>query len=257
MPADFHYATPRHVERLEDCKFYHSMDLPGVGEVLGDWDLRETVDAYLGGFEFSGKRVLDVGTASGFLTFEMEKRGAEVVSFDMERATQWDMVPYWDLRHERAETFEQREGGVQRIRNAYWFAHEKLQSRAQAYYGDNIYALPDALGTFDVVFFGMILSHLRDPFQALYSASRLSRDTVIVTNQAMEARDPIVKFLPDPATSSPLYAWWSFSERSLARMLGVLGFEVQYTVRHGHRCLVPGERAYPECVAFVAKRRAT
>jgi predicted nicotinamide N-methyase len=38
------------------------------------------VDPYLGNFDFVGKRVLDVGAASGFLTFEMEKRGAEVVA---------------------------------------------------------------------------------------------------------------------------------------------------------------------------------
>ena len=33
-------APPRQVERLEDCLFYHTMDLPGFGVVRGQWDLR-------------------------------------------------------------------------------------------------------------------------------------------------------------------------------------------------------------------------
>ena len=68
---------------VDECSFYHHMDLPGPKEVGRGWDLRKTVDDYLGNFDFRGKRALDVGTASGFLTFEIEKRGAEVVSFDM------------------------------------------------------------------------------------------------------------------------------------------------------------------------------
>ena len=72
---------------VDECYFYHHMDLPGLDEVGKGWDLRETINEYLGGYDFRGKRVLDVGTASGFLTFEMEKRGAEVVSFDMASST--------------------------------------------------------------------------------------------------------------------------------------------------------------------------
>jgi hypothetical protein len=65
------------VANVEECAFYHHMDLPGLKEVEG-WDLRKTIDEYLGHLDFRGKRVLDVGAAGGFLTFEMKKRGAEV-----------------------------------------------------------------------------------------------------------------------------------------------------------------------------------
>jgi hypothetical protein len=58
------YATPRGVT-FEECYFYHHMDLPGVGEVGSGWDLRPTVDAYLGNLDFRGKRVLDVGAQAG------------------------------------------------------------------------------------------------------------------------------------------------------------------------------------------------
>lgn len=82
------YAVKRNVKNIEECWFYHSMDLPEIGTVQGGWDLRGRNDDYLGSVEVSDKRVLDVGTASGFLTFEMEKKGAQVVSFGAENEFQ-------------------------------------------------------------------------------------------------------------------------------------------------------------------------
>ena len=63
------YAEPRAVASLDECYFYHTMDVPGHGTIKGEWDLRGRVDDYLGNFDFSGKRVLDVGAASGILSF--------------------------------------------------------------------------------------------------------------------------------------------------------------------------------------------
>ena len=141
------YAEPRPVPDLESCYFYHRMDLPGVGPVGGEWDLRATVADYLGGFSFEGKRVLDVGAASGFLSFEMERRGAEVVSFDMAPDGRWDIVPLAGID---LDVFVERKRTSWRsLTNAYWFAHAALGSRARIRYGD-IYDIPEGLGTFDV-----------------------------------------------------------------------------------------------------------
>ena len=79
---------------LADCDFYHSMSIPGVGEIVGLWDLRETVDDYLGRIDFAGKRVLEIGPASGFLTIEMERRGADVVAVELPDGVGWDFVPF-------------------------------------------------------------------------------------------------------------------------------------------------------------------
>ena len=46
---------------------------------------------YFGGHDFADERVLDIGTASGALAFEMERRGAsEVVRFDLEDGYSYD-----------------------------------------------------------------------------------------------------------------------------------------------------------------------
>jgi 2-polyprenyl-3-methyl-5-hydroxy-6-metoxy-1,4-benzoquinol methylase len=87
------YAQPRDVTNLGNCDFYHTMDLPGYGTVEGGWDLRGSVREYLGGVSFTGKRVLDVGKASGFLTFHMESQGAEVVAYDLSEYHGWDVIP--------------------------------------------------------------------------------------------------------------------------------------------------------------------
>ena len=43
------FATPRKVEDVADCYFYHTMELPGRGVIEGrDWDLRGRVDEYSG-----------------------------------------------------------------------------------------------------------------------------------------------------------------------------------------------------------------
>ncbi len=88
---------PRRLEPTTpaDCTLYHSMALPGIGDVAGIWDLRSTIDVYLGEQAFQEKRCLDVGTASGYLAFEMERRGAaEVIAVDVSGAKRLDFVPF-------------------------------------------------------------------------------------------------------------------------------------------------------------------
>ena len=45
------YEKALHVASVDDCNFYHSTDIPGVGLVEGQWDLREGFDEYLGEIE--------------------------------------------------------------------------------------------------------------------------------------------------------------------------------------------------------------
>ena len=238
------YAEPRLVSNLEDCLFYHTMDLPGVGVVEGPWDLREGVAKYLGGVDFGGKRALDVGTASGFLCFEMERRGAEVVAYDLnESCDGWDIVPFGG-RPAEGMVVEWAEG-MRRINNGFWLAHAVLGSRARMAYG-SVYCLPRELGPFDISVFGAILLHLRDPFHALQRALSVTTECVVVTEPAGRSARALGRlpkglrcrlasssrlpaslgFLPDPALGRPDETWWDVTPWALIRMLGVLGFSL-------------------------------
>ena len=120
----------RTVTSLADCYFYHTMDIPGYGVVAGEWDLRSGLDAYLGHFEFAGKRALDIGAASGALSFYAESRGAEVVSFDLSEEHPWDIVPFAGSEISPMEAG--RREHMRRINNGYWLSHRALGSRARA-----------------------------------------------------------------------------------------------------------------------------
>ena len=115
--------------------------------------------------------------------------------------------------------------------------------------------MPGELGEFDVAIFGMILSHLRDPFQALYSASRLVKDTIIVTNQMMDTKQPIGSFIPSRANNERM-AWWSLSRGCLDQMLEILGFSVKSTTESKPLCLVKGRERPEPCTSLIAKRVA-
>jgi hypothetical protein len=244
VPAsvDSLYASPRKGPKLEDCWFYHTIDLPGHDTIHGAWDLRTGVEEYLGHVCFAGKRVLEMGTASGMLCFAMEKRGAEVVAFDLAPDAAWDLVPHAahpDLS--AALAFKAQE--LERLRNSYWYSHRVLGSRARVVYG-SVYAVPAAIGPVDVSTFGSILLHLRDPFLALANAARLTRETVVVTDLAPAptafARPPwwrrlfhrsrslrpaCLSFLPSPDQPDQVDTWWRLTPEIVERFLQVLGFE--------------------------------
>ena len=255
MSSPIRFADPRQVDRPEDCFFYHRLEVPGLGVVGEQWDLRACIDDYLGRFDFRGKRVLDVGTAGGYLTFAMEQRGAEVVSFDMADGAQWDIVPHIHLQSKLPQIRSECRTVHQRLQNAYWYTHKKLGSKARAYYG-NVYDLPAELGTFDVAVFGMIVSHLQNPFQALYSASRLVTGSIIVTNEMRTDADrPLARFIPSPENKESM-AWWLLSQQCLEQMLAVLGFKVHRAVPSRPLCMVATDGIERRCTALVAQRVA-
>lgn len=243
-------APPRLVDDVSECDFYHSMDIPGHGSVTGQWDLRKTLGAYLGGVDLAGKRVLELGTADGYISFEIERQGAEVVSYDLSPDYRWDVVPYARSAMSSARTAdpghwltteERFKQGIARLNNAYWLGHRAYGSKARVVYGD-VYSVPEEVGEVDVALFGAILLHTRDPFAALQSPLRLTRETVVVTEMRdrlslppalsgmknvlpRRLRQPAMRFLPDWRTGRDPDGWWRLSPELIVDFVGVLGFE--------------------------------
>jgi hypothetical protein len=139
-----------------------------------------------------------------------------------------------------------------RLLNGYWLAHRLLGSSARAFYGD-IYALPEGLGTFDVVVMGAVLLHLRDPFRALHSASRLSRDAVIIVDHHFESTQPVMEFLPD-LKAKIVDTWWRISEPCMAAMLAAVGFGPPTITRCAHRMVQESENGAVSLSTYVARR---
>lgn len=250
------YQEPIDVADAGDCYFYHSLELPGVGLLDGDWDLRGCIDDYLGRRDLAGKRALDVGTASGFLSFEMEKRGADVVSFDMPDSRSWNVVPNVRSMANRNAIREGMRATHEGLRNGYWFAHRRLESKVRAFYGD-VYDLPTELGSFDVVVFGMILGHLRDPLAAMASAARLCRGHIVISDLWMpEKRSrgrPVARLQPS-LENGIIDCWWQLSVAAAEQFLGVLGFRVIDKVDFKATRRADGKRVDQKCISVVAER---
>ncbi|HJQ55820.1 MAG TPA: hypothetical protein VJ890_02865 [Vineibacter sp.] len=219
------FVEPRHVVDVGDCYFYHTVDVPGHGVMRGEWDLRANLDAYFGHYDFAARRVLDVGTASGALTFHAERKGADVVSYDLSDGHSWDIVPFANL--DRGATDAARRQHIRRVNNGYWFCHRVFASRAKVVYGI-AYDIPDAIGEVDVAVYGGILLHLRDPFLALERGARLARRAIIVTEICRHGRfgrwlgNP--KFVPRPTRPDQFDTWWNLPPRPVRDYLAILGF---------------------------------
>ena len=227
IPSTTLMASPRFIDDLEDCYFYHTMDLPGLGVIHGHWDLRGKFNEYISGVDVSCKSVLDVGTATGFLSFEAEKRGARVVSFDMDDGSQQTFLPFKDKPYYRdhetwAMTYRAQ---IEKWKNAYWLSHRLLNSNAQVCYG-NIYELPVTLGTFDIVIVGSVLEHLSDQVSALASIARVTKETMVLVTPLLQTEDRIARFEPSSERPEDDFTWWTYSVGVYREVLAMLGFRI-------------------------------
>jgi SAM-dependent methyltransferase len=215
------FATPRENVNLRECAFYHVMDLPGIGLVGSEWDLRPNVDSYLGDTDFAGKRVLEIGPASGFLTFTMEKKGASVVCLELTEDKAWEFVPYPEsyMRSIRA----QRRAGIPYLTNSFWLAHKLYASSAKVYYGD-AYQIPAALGKFDIAVMAAVLLHCQNPTRIIEQCAKRANTIIIVERLFPELEGkPTCRLTPN-AENKAWDTWWDFSTDFFVEYLRILGF---------------------------------
>lgn len=224
--------APRYPE-LNDCDFYHSQTLP-VGEVKGQWDLRASPDTYLGNINFGGRSVLEIGPASGFLSFHMEQAGATVSCMEPPMSHLWDAVPFEGFDGEAWRTeFSAR---VQRIRNSFWFCHALHHSKAQMFEADP-YRIPAEIGEYDIGVLACVLLHTRSPFSLLESLARRVKQTMVVVenfNDTLGA-EAICRFMPHTGVRQ-VDTWWQFSPQFFASALGLLGFVDIRVSFHSQKC---------------------
>lgn len=231
-------AEPRRVKNLDECFFYHAMDLPDHGSVEGHWDLRGKELQYLGNVSLAGKRILEIGPASGHLSFFMEREGAEVVSVEAGENYPWEL--FWDIPDqgpaELSDKVASHREMMRRLRNSYWLAHGAFESNARVHYG-SAYFIPPALGRFDISVLGCVLLHNKNPLQILENCARLTRDTVIVVEVFRETQLAQAAVVFQPKSNEPLWhTWWSFSPVYFVDILRSMGFSEHRVTFHKQIC---------------------
>lgn len=159
--------------------WFHKMELPGGLQTPGWSDPKIDKLPHFGLPEqFSGMRVLDIGHAEGFFSFEAERRGAaEVVGIE-------NYPPM-------ARKFE--------------ICRAALGSRAQSHLA-SVYDLnPNTFGTFDLVMFFGVLYHLRHPVLALQKIASVCSGTLLMQTSTCAGRSKaaLAEFHPFGITSGP------------------------------------------------------
>ncbi len=216
MPGDL-------LSRARDVNWYHTIELaPGV-VTDGLFDHRPYLHRYGLPDDLSGRRVLDAGAQDGFWSFELERRGAEVTALDLDDPAALDWPPRL-----RPGGVDRREGGFPLADgSAFAVAHRALGSSVRRVSSSVYDATPGLLGgTFDLVFCGSLLIHLRDPMLALERLAGLCHGALILA----EEHSGRLGRLPGRKAAefrgeSPWMTWWIPSIPTWMSMVRCAGFE--------------------------------
>jgi tRNA (mo5U34)-methyltransferase len=155
---------------LDLAGWWHSFDLPdgrhieGVNPIAG---MQRRLAQFPIPEDLHGARVLDIGAWDGWFTFEMERRGADVVAIDC-----WDNPKFHEM-------------------------HAILHSKA-AYKVMDVYDLtPAGVGRFDIVLFMGVLYHLKHPLLALERVCAITTNLAVVDSfvlqEKLRAGEPVPK----------------------------------------------------------------
>jgi tRNA (mo5U34)-methyltransferase len=208
-------------QRVEAIQWYHTIELaPGV--VTPGWlDHRSILARVPLPPSLAGRRCLDVGTFNGFWAFEMERRGGEVTAVDVLDPRAWDWPPGSDPRA-IAEIGKRMSDG-----DGFEIARSALGSSVRRL-NRNVYDVdPAELGSFDLIYLGSLLIHLRDPVRALAALREVCSGTLIVVDGIdlpLSLRNPRLPVARLDGRGRPW--WWYPNLAALGRMIEDAGFEL-------------------------------
>ena len=191
------YVPEWHRQRLA-TGWWHSFELPDGSVIEGVMDvagLRRRLEQFSIPPDLSGKRVLDIGAWDGWFSFEMERRGAEVVAID-----NWDNPRFREVHH-------------------------LLGSRVDYRVMDVYEVTPERLGRFDIVLFLGVLYHLKHPLLGLERVCAVTTDIAYVESFVLQNEDrPVMEFYETSELGDQLDNWVAPSTSCLVAFCRTAGF---------------------------------
>ena len=189
-------------KELAQKGWYHSIEFPDGSVTDGLIPLarlKERVGHMPIPEDLRGKRVLDIGAWDGWFSFEMERRGADVVAVDCVE-----------------------------IQN-FLAAHEARKSKVEYRILDVMELSPRELGYFDIVLFLGVLYHLKHPLLGLEKVCELTRDLAIVESYVIDDPSatpgyPRMEFYERGELAEQLDNWFGPSPECLVGLCRTAGF---------------------------------
>jgi tRNA (mo5U34)-methyltransferase len=186
----------------EKTGWWHSFELPD-GRVIRGMNPLEVLQRRIAQFpiplDLTGKRVLDIGAWDGWFSFEMERRGAEVVALDC-----WDNPRFREM-------------------------HAIYGSRVEYIQMDAMEIAPDTVGRFDIVLFLGVLYHLKHPLLALEKVCSVAKDLAAIDSFVLRDgldpnAQPVLEFYETDEMEGQTDNWVAPNLACLMAMCRTAGF---------------------------------
>ena len=186
----------------EKTGWWHSFELPD-GRVIRGMNPLEILKQRIAQFpipsDLNGKRVLDIGAWDGWFSFEMERRGAEVVAVDC-----WDNPRFREM-------------------------HSIYSSRVEYVQMDAMEIGPETVGRFDIVLFLGVLYHLKHPLLALEKVCSVTKDMAAIDSFVLRdgldpAAQPVLEFYETDEMEGQTDNWVAPNLACLMAMCRTAGF---------------------------------
>lgn len=213
----------RQIERLSKLGWYHSIELKDGTVIEGHQtvaQLRRRLAQFPVPEDLTGRRVLDIGAWDGWFSFEMERRGAQVVALDCARNTR--------LLEARA----------------------LLGSRIDYRVGDICRLTWRDLGRFDIVLFFGVLYHLKHPLLALENVCGMCRDAAFIESFVSDPDPdgiPSMEFYETTELRGQLDNWVGPNASCLLAFCRTAGFaRIHFESALGERAHVTAHRNWIE-----------
>lgn len=223
---DFTTESGRQVEELDALGWYHSMELPD-GTTIKGFQTIEQLRWRLAQFpisqNLSGKRVLDVGAWDGWFSFEMERRGAQVVAVDTKTSSRFLQ------------------------------ARSMLSSSVEYIEADICHLTPKQIGYFDIVLCLGVLYHVKHPLLALERICELSTDLACIESFVIDNGDdtnaiPVMEFYEGTELRGQFDNWVGPNLACLLAFSRTAGFaRVKRGIVAQNRAHVTCHRTWSDC----------
>jgi tRNA (mo5U34)-methyltransferase len=181
------------------------MDLGAGLRTNGIYDPSRTLPRLKLPERLAGQSVLDVGAWDGFYSFEMERRGADVLATD---DYSWG-------------------GGGWGTKAGFDLAREALGSKVRSLQIDPLDLAPEAVGgRFDIVLLLGVLYHLRDPLRVLERVASVTQGLLVLETEVgmLLTRRPAAEFFPGTELNEDPTNWWAPNVAAMSGMLRAVGF---------------------------------
>ncbi len=200
---------------VDRYRWYHSLDLGHGVKTGGMFDHAPVLSRYPIPADLSGKRCLDVGTMDGYWAFEMERRGAaSVTAIDLEDPEELDWPAALRATHDK--TMDETKAA------RFALAKEALGSNVERTLL-SAYHLSPELGSFDFVFCGDLLVHLKDPVTVVENIRSVCTESAVIANVITRFRFNDKRPLAE-LSGVKEFTWWTTNLAGLVQIVRAAGF---------------------------------